>query len=87
MDTPYGSFRSPVGALEFMREFRGVPTPNPARVYDAERVSGLDSWSSLQTPMVPVSVEGLPASSSGIVNYSPLAPFTTFGQQMLNERA
>jgi hypothetical protein len=79
MQTPYGQFRSPVGAFEFMRDFAPVDTPVPARDYSALRVGQLDSWSSLQTPMVPVALEGLPASSSGLVNYSPLAPMFTFG--------
>lgn len=84
MQSDQRQFSSPVGAYEFMNSFRALPTPGTE--YNAYKVGQLDSWNMLQTPMVPVSVEGLPASSGGLVNYSPLAPFVSVGQQMVNER-
>lgn len=64
---------------------RGEPL-NEQKVYSAGLVETLEDWNMVQTPMAPVTVQGLPGSAAGAVNYSPFAHKQVMGNDAVWER-
>jgi hypothetical protein len=70
----------------FLRQLLQADHQGQSTVRSAALAESLEDWNMVQTPMAPVTVQGLPGSAAGAVNYSPFAHKQVMGNDAVWER-